>query len=729
MTDIDYESLSDKDYKDLMAEKNKKAQAEADKSGLDWRGTLMAPHILFGSENIHKNIKTFPGPEHYKWKEHEWVDSEGTERSLKTATGPGAEVMLEHEGLWSGRVLLPESRVSEDACSWMKIYLAHSADVGVTGGEDEFLERVHKRLKAAGKEPADYLQSEIVDTFLQDMVARSTIHGTVPDKISRAVLPQHIRRHTTHASIRLRNGRSAELELKTDGGVGYDSKWSQDLYEVLFRDSPTSIALRVIDWWLSEDRDAVSDRLAVCEEAWEWCRKNLKGKWSKELSKGQAQAILEQLTLKVGQLRSSLTGDLTEVDGMSSWDALALRVLTDSVNTLSKPVDELSDYLKDFRKTSIERWSSWTGTQLPLIVSGKEIAGVSWKHILKNFLGIDSRHPIDIATRLARIICVDIRNTKVPALTTGVNESIQTVLFSSKNRRRVSINPNKQNSVQVYNDRGKIVAEISERQPLSGAMVDTDLLESIQTKLNKSNTVASHELFRYLVFTTYEQQAVNMTNPDRITVIGGYEELAVRCGLSSSNKNRTALKKLLDLYESIRIQDGSRIFRGLLWVKETSLEGSGQNVLSININDNLLQNYEQKLKKGDPYRSIIPLASCAPILHGRKNEWANQYNLQNIVIAEMRDQAPMLYETGTVEISTNKWLEMGDKAELTKKRTKQVKDLWVAGTSEREPMLLSPYADRYTLNPKVHGQELRLITQSGSISKKQSERAKRRKKK
>ena len=698
----------DESYGPLDALKDKEERRERkEECDPDPDGSLTAPELV---GRIHRF-------DPITWKTEDGEEQTCTLMNMNTDLGDGrfrTELRAQNKGSLKGS-------------SWFELLTARE----LAGRQNELHKRlVHQRLAQSNVETPEELSGIELSIQMEmdmEMFARTAV--TISDKVSRAVFPKHIRDCLGRASIYFTYVRQPTVVFITKDSHLFKREWCNEIYRILIEDSPTQLALRVWEWWVSDDRDAINERTEVCEGAWGWIHDRDKIK-APNMSAGQTEHLIAEVTNRLNTLRQDLPDGpkLESVESMSSWDAFTIRNLTAISARLPRSNDRICKFNNWFKETAVQRWTQWTGRQPSLTTDdGKEIVRVTWAEILKSYLSFHGTPTIPIARAIARLICEEVRVSKAPALVSPIQLSLQRALFSSK--QTLSESPNASGDYDLYDRRQELVARVTPRKKF-GAEISKDLLVDLELKLKKARSVASHELLRYLIRTAYEQLAVGMRSPDTIEVVGGMSALVKSCGLSGATKKYTTeFRHILDLFESITIHEGNNEFRGLIWVNHVQHHGPGQqSIFKIKLNDNLLANYESKeLRKGHPGRSLIPLALAPPPLHGRKNEWSNQYSLQNLVISEFRTEAAELAETGSVEINDLRWVELGDEAELTKSRTLDVRDLWVSGSNEqvRPPMVKAPSTDRYTLNEAVHGTELNMIMSAGMTSNTASRRARR----
>jgi hypothetical protein len=296
---------------------------------------------------------------------------------------------------------------------------------------------------------------------------------------------------------------------------------------------------------------------------------------------------------------------------------------------------------------------------------------------------------------------IQFRNKYPPALVKGVRDSVNLI-----HKGRVE---KTDDQIKMYNE-GALIGN------LSIAAIDQNLYANVFRGVDKFRTVTGHRLLRYLPQQAHNQKTNGIDLYNVLSFPGGYSQLADELNLRGE-RVKSDLKDLLHglAYFKWNMPHFSGNFIVLGHYK-TSTARNQHLGLQITLGPELCPYYACKQRE-----LLIPILKD-PQLVKPTQYYANQYLLQNEIMAEFSNQSIRLAEDGIIEISNSMWYQKGSSCGLPKRVIDSVKDCWIQDRDNGERFLEMIEKDIYTLGPAYH-KELEFLKEQGELRKKRSQEA------
>lgn len=278
-----------------------------------------------------------------------------------------------------------------------------------------------------------------------------------------------------------------------------------------------------------------------------------------------------------------------------------------------------------------------------------------------------------------------------------------------------SVNIIHKGTIQESDSQIKVINEGSVIGSLPIAAIDQNIYNRVFRGIDKFRTVTGHRLLRFLPQQAHTQLAHGI-NPCNILVYpGGYAQIAQE-GLGLKGEKvvgnvKDVLHGLAFMQWKFQDFEGNFIVLGAYKSAATRNQHDG---VKITLGPELSPYYASK------HRSLLIPILKDPQLVGSPQFYANQYLLQNEIMAEFSHQSIRLAQDGIVILSDDIW----ERGMLPKRIKNLVKDCWTKDGDNGEQFLERIDKDAYTLGPSYH-KELLFLKEQGALRLKKSEDAKR----
>jgi len=279
-----------------------------------------------------------------------------------------------------------------------------------------------------------------------------------------------------------------------------------------------------------------------------------------------------------------------------------------------------------------------------------------------------------------------------PALSLAVLDKTKAALWTKG--RRID---NHDGNAVARDAKGNVVAFV--RRTVV-AEVPTDLAKRLDATLG----FVGHRGFLWVVHEGHRiaadlaAESVKEATP-KITIAGGFRELARRCGFKG-NKAPDNMRKALEAAQHLHIKLPHGEIAGLLTFTVRRAAPGRPEELTIVPSPALMPEYVKTLPKtrATSYaRALTPITLTLPPLVGSTNSHGAQARLQTFVLAEFRAHASPFAETGSLEIQPTRWNALCDEAGLPSTMRGRVLKAW---TTRTRAMLARVSRDRYTLTDR-----------------------------
>ena len=286
----------------------------------------------------------------------------------------------------------------------------------------------------------------------------------------------------------------------------------------------------------------------------------------------------------------------------------------------------------------------------------------------------------------------------LPALTQSVARPVSRFLSA----RAEVVENNGQPSV-VYE--GKTVAEV--------AAIDPKLMPLVTKGTQYLNTIYHHKLLRYECKAGFENWAQGRADPRVMRYERGETQIAEILGFKFKEAP-TILRSLLhaQAHMNFYFDDGSRgnlivlrAFRSRITNREEGLE--------IILGTQLMPYYTfQTDRRG---RLLVPVPDLPPLVSAPQYH-AGQALLQMLIMEEFTNKSLDLAQSGSIEISDDRWNELLKQSGLPYSVFKQALTRWLMDGDDGMRFLIQNEPNRFTFGEK-YNKELNFLRSQGLIRK------------
>jgi hypothetical protein len=436
--------------------------------------------------------------------------------------------------------------------------------------------------------------------------------------------------------------------------------------------------------------------------------------------------FLTQVCARVGLQNagnSSLSEDLpvTATDGLAPNGLLWLDSLAaDHLESIGKSGEA---FAKQIRIDAAKRWLQFQRLQLELgIPESTSIANEQARaeRLFKLWLPQGSSRTPKIYSALGDVIWTDLveprlnvqRQKNQPALCFQVHQDIQRVMTTGG---RVDL-------VQgvLFDRRGNQVTEI-ERKPETTYQIPALDIQRAEALIirggERLGSLTSHRLMRWEIRTGHAQALEGVADPRRISIVGGWEELAQRSGCGASHKNADDIRAILHAQAHLCFSFGKNQRGNLITYTFTPESRIRRAEIAIVLGDALLPNFVLTDMRGSSrrvreLRRLVPIVDLPPFV-GRPNDHGPQASFQAQLVAELRKRAVELVQRGGVLLTPEDMVKMAEAVELPRILLPKVLDRWRHDGDDGPSFLQLIDRDRYTL-ADAHAPAREFLKQSGN---------------
>lgn len=237
-----------------------------------------------------------------------------------------------------------------------------------------------------------------------------------------------------------------------------------------------------------------------------------------------------------------------------------------------------------------------------------------------------------------------------------------------------------ENNEHIISKEGRVVSAI-------GKSPETTI--STMEQITKSNlpllaSITSHYLWRWFIEQAHKQHLLDLEQPYKIELIGGYPKLAELSGAGGSREAISRIKKIIDMSSwcNYLYQGKTGLYRGnLLSFEYFEAYGRKSSKLTITLARPLCPGFVEELPDGNSkynhQKMLIPWVRM-PLLVGKNTaHHAPQSSFQLDLVAKMRLKACEIYERGGVLINNEDMTELAKGAKLSTDLMWKVIDAWV----------------------------------------------------
>jgi hypothetical protein len=237
-----------------------------------------------------------------------------------------------------------------------------------------------------------------------------------------------------------------------------------------------------------------------------------------------------------------------------------------------------------------------------------------------------------------------------------------------------------ENSSQILSKEGRI-ASLIDKSP--GTTLST--MEQItKSSLPLLASITSHYLWRWFVEQAHKQHLLDVEQPYKIPIIGGYAKLGQLSGAGESKEAKSRIKKIIDMSSMCNYlyHGKTGTYRGnLLSFEYFEAYGRKSSKLTLTLARPLCPGFVEELpdtnSKYNHQRILIPWVRM-PLLVGRNSaHHAPQSSFQLDMLAKMRLRASEIYERGGILLNDEDMLELAKGAKLSPELVDKVIDTWV----------------------------------------------------
>jgi len=250
------------------------------------------------------------------------------------------------------------------------------------------------------------------------------------------------------------------------------------------------------------------------------------------------------------------------------------------------------------------------------------------------------------------------------------------------------------------------------------ARVRSDVLLRVVGKLQRMRSVSAIRWFRWGLAEVTRRWSRGEARPEELECSGGIRGMADWAGL-----DRRGLQDVLNLGQYLHLQAPGWTLGGLwTWYCERGSRWRPGYLRWIWTRELVPGEPRRRLRGRDTY--LVPLPPREPPLLGSRTQHAPQLALQQVFLAELRQEALQLREYGGIALDSRDWERLARRVGLGTS-VGRVVGAWLAGNDSAPPFLMEVELGRYSL-PRDLEYLLRFILQGLARSEKQSRRARRR---
>jgi hypothetical protein len=375
----------------------------------------------------------------------------------------------------------------------------------------------------------------------------------------------------------------------------------------------------------------------------------------------------------------------------------------------------------ELRKRSRERALDFHQLKLELAMGGaspdSKASPGSFNERCSNLFKLWSSSPPPVAKAIALVLWRDRvepklrseREETLPALSFVVHEQVVRTMTSGA---RV------QQGVLV-DKRGTRITEMARPEdPLRLPALDLTRAEALIARGGERlGSLTSHRLIRWEVRTGHAQAMAGASDPRRIRVVGGWEQLASRVGAGAGHKVADDVRAIIHAQAHLCFSLGKKKRGNLLsYTFEDESRIRRAEVVMV-LGDALLPHFVVTDLRSDNSRQmrenrrLVPVVDLPPFV-GRPNEYGAQASFQARIVAEMRRRAAELFETGGVRFDFDELARIALNVELPSRLLQRVLDRWLHDGDDGPAFLEPRDRDRYTL-AEAHAPARDFLIESG----------------
>jgi hypothetical protein len=371
----------------------------------------------------------------------------------------------------------------------------------------------------------------------------------------------------------------------------------------------------------------------------------------------------------------------------------------------------------ELRKRSGERGLEFRGDQLKLKFTHNLPAGLSSADRFATLFKLWSSSPPPVAKVIALVLWRDRveptlrseREETLPALSFVVHEQIARTMTGGT---RV------EQGVLVDRHGTKITEMTRSEDPLRLPAVDLARAEALIVRGGERlGSVTSHRLVRWEIRTGHAQAMAGATDPRRIKVVGGWEELAHRIGAGAGRRTPIEVRAIVHAQAHLCFTFGNNKRGNLLSYTFEDESRIRRAEVVIILGDPLLPHFVVTELRADNSRQmrenrrLVPVVELPPFV-GRPNDYGAQASFQARIVAEMRRRAAELFETGGVRFDIDELARIAVSIELPSTLLPRVLDRWRHDGDDGPAFLELTDHDRYTL-ADAHAPARNFLIESG----------------
>ena len=281
------------------------------------------------------------------------------------------------------------------------------------------------------------------------------------------------------------------------------------------------------------------------------------------------------------------------------------------------------------------------------------------------------------------------------------------------------------NNFNIINKEGRIISTI-------GKSPETTL--STMEQITKSNlpllaSITSHYLWRWFIEQAHKQHLLDVEQPYKIELIGGYTKLGKLSGAGESKEATSRIKRIIDMSSmcNYSYEGKTGTYRGnLLSFEYFEAYGRKSSKLTITLARPLCPGFVEELPEGNSkynhQKILIPWVKM-PLLVGKNSaHHAPQSSFQLDMVARMRLKACEIYERGGILINNENMIELAREAKLSVDLMWKVIETWV------NEEYLERVDDCVYMLGKRYPEARNSLFVAGELTVKSAERGRRRKK-
>jgi len=281
------------------------------------------------------------------------------------------------------------------------------------------------------------------------------------------------------------------------------------------------------------------------------------------------------------------------------------------------------------------------------------------------------------------------------------------------------------NSCKIVSKEGKFVSSVNKAP---GTTIST--MEQItRSTLPLLASITSHYLWRWFIEQAHKQHLLDMEQPYKIEIIGGFPRLGE---LSEAGKSREAIQRIKKIIElssmcSYLYEGKTGEYRGnLLSFEHFEAYGRKTSKLTINLARPLCPGFVEELPEGNSkynhQKMLVPWVKMPKLVGRNLAHHAPQSSFQLDMVAKMRLRACEIYERGGILLNDSDLIELAKGAKLSANLIDKVVDTWV------QEEYLERIDDCIYMLGKRYPDARQSLFMAGELSTKSAERGRKRKK-